>query len=1031
MKKLIFILFLFVSSFAYSQPSGYVAGTQVSWNPNGRDMGFFKPVGWNSSVDLTMTFFSGNGETNSSNYQNNVMAKWFRDLGIDSSGTIYLPGGSTKKVALISINNTSGYWMPDYAADIATGLQALGTDTSAHDRMFIGALSGGVGRAYGYLGNDQSHNSPYRRCFTGGLFSSGTSVDSLIANSTSLLKVYLWSGGNTDSAEQDYNQNMINLYDDLHGTKRIGETVGGGHSSTTWDQFFNITGADSSTNRFIWLLQVGTTNMNPTAMAGSDQVLSVPTTSTTLDGSASYDDVSISSYSWTKLEGGGVTITSPSSSTTTLTGMSQGVYKFRLTVIDNTGLTGFDDIQVVITPTYQTPVQYSITKEAPFMLNGPEYMMKPRRLFDGDTATDWHTGDLNATLYAPFRFILIEDSCMVNNRIKIMPRYGSSTFTIKFYNDARTDSTTVIWNNSGNFSYNWVDTNTTKSISFPVRTIEFESPNSSNIGEIVLYGNVSTGSTVTKYFPEYSYAYNRTGLEFHSIGGNGDEPATMIAGMTKNFTTGKAVWYNDTATSIGSGPHKFVFNVFGNNVLSEYLAYNAQGVNVYTYNNQASGAYYYPTPRLPYTGGGSPYSYYDTITSQVKNMPLGADSVDPTSWRENARLAAAHAIYYGTNTSANASGYDVTFSGGASATIGGGGLKALSIGNEIDADWVDAKRLHKPRVVIAMMSPAYDSAKAKDPNFEIWFGSQARPSADKVKSLSWNSYLYRGYNNLPGDAIPFNWYATNIGGQGSGGHGVSPEDAHFYEAMVELDTTVRRYMGNKKITVQEYGYDASPNTNYSAQIIGSKSRRIVSADWGARAYMWARAAGIDQMNWFRTLDLTNDLNAGADFATSGAGTGFNGAHPDSSFKYWPVGYMLGTLGTVMKNSKGRPTIITNGGNTSYTIMKDTAVSGYDTCTYYSWMGTSNGSTSSVTINAPSGKTFSYIQRVDFKYSGVSGASELGNGDLNGTKTTISPASSITFTATETPVIFRVVETSTGGPTIDYYRRKKSGRHRIQ
>lgn len=1011
MKKLITILLLLASVFAVAQPGGYVAGTQVSWNPNGRDMGYFKPVGWNASVDLTMAFFSGDGETNSSNYQNNAMAKWFRDLGIDSSGTIYLPGGSTKKIALISINNTSGYWMPDYAADIATGLQALGTDTSAHDRMFIGALSGGVGRGYGYLSNDQSHNSPYRRCFTGGLFASGTSVDSVTANATSLLKVYIWSGGASDNGVQNYHNNMLNLYNYLHGTKRIGSTSGGGHSSTTWDDFFNITGADSSTNRFIWLLQVGTTNMNPTAMAGSDQVLTVPTTSSTLNGTGSFDDVSIASYTWTKLSGGSVTITSPSSATTTITGMSQGVYTFRLTVTDNTGLTGYDDIQVVISPVYETPARFYQTKEKPFLLTGPEYMMKPQRLVDNDTSTDWHTGDLNATLYAPFVAKFINDSCMRNMRLRIWPRYGATTVTFRFFNDLHTDSTDVTWTNSGNFTYNWVDTTTTKSIGFSVRSVELISTASYNIGEIEFYGNVVSGATVTKYFPEYNYIRNRTGQEFHSLGGNGDEPASMIAGMTYNFTTGKAVWYNDTATSIGSGAHKFVFNVFGNNVLSEYQAYVAAGLNIYTYNNQASGQYFGDGPKAPYTGGGSPYNYYAVNESQVKNMPLGADSLNPASWRENARLAAAHAIYYGTNSSANASGYDVSFSGGASATIGGGGLKALSIGNEIDADWVDKRRLHKPQVVIAMMSPAYDSAYAKDPNFEIWMGSQARPSLDKVKSYAWWSWRYRGYNNFPAKALPLNWYATTIGGQGSGGHGASPEAANFYREMVGFDTTVRRYLGNLKLTIQEYGYDASPNTNYSAITIGSKSRRVVSADWGARAYLLARAAGIDQMNWFRSLDLTNDLTAGADFATSGAGTGFNGTNPDSSFKYWPVGYMLGTLKSVMKNSIGKPQMINFGDSTSYTILKDTAVSGYDTCTYYAWMGTSNGSTSSVTINAPSGKTFSYIQRVDFKYH--NGITEIGSGDLNGTRTTLTPASSIAFTATETPVMFRVVETSTG------------------
>ena len=50
------------------------------------------------------------------------------------------------------------------------------------------------------------------------------------------------------------------------------------------------------------------------------------------------------------------TITSPSTAPTTITGLAQGSYTFRLTVTDNSGATASDDVVVVVnaqpTPTY-------------------------------------------------------------------------------------------------------------------------------------------------------------------------------------------------------------------------------------------------------------------------------------------------------------------------------------------------------------------------------------------------------------------------------------------------------------------------------------------------------------------------------------------------------------------------------------------------------------------------------------------------------------------------------------------------------
>ena len=82
----------------------------------------------------------------------------------------------------------------------------------------------------------------------------------------------------------------------------------------------------------------------PTANAGSDQTITLPTSSVTLNGGSSTG--SINSYSWTELSGpNNATITSPSAATTTATGLIQGVYVFKLSV--NSG-TSTDQVTITV-----------------------------------------------------------------------------------------------------------------------------------------------------------------------------------------------------------------------------------------------------------------------------------------------------------------------------------------------------------------------------------------------------------------------------------------------------------------------------------------------------------------------------------------------------------------------------------------------------------------------------------------------------------------------------------------------------------
>jgi len=91
-------------------------------------------------------------------------------------------------------------------------------------------------------------------------------------------------------------------------------------------------------------------NQPPVANAGTDQTIQLPTNSVNLDGSKSYDpDGSITAYSWVKVSGpGAVTITNSNTAKPTALGLQQGVYVFQLTVTDNQGATGSDQVTVTV-----------------------------------------------------------------------------------------------------------------------------------------------------------------------------------------------------------------------------------------------------------------------------------------------------------------------------------------------------------------------------------------------------------------------------------------------------------------------------------------------------------------------------------------------------------------------------------------------------------------------------------------------------------------------------------------------------------
>ncbi|MDB5278073.1 MAG: C-terminal target protein [Ferruginibacter sp.] len=90
-------------------------------------------------------------------------------------------------------------------------------------------------------------------------------------------------------------------------------------------------------------------NKAPVANAGADKTITLPANTVALGGSGTDTDGTISSYEWIKVAGpAGGAIGTTNASSTVITSLAKGIYKYALIVKDNKGLTGRDTVQITV-----------------------------------------------------------------------------------------------------------------------------------------------------------------------------------------------------------------------------------------------------------------------------------------------------------------------------------------------------------------------------------------------------------------------------------------------------------------------------------------------------------------------------------------------------------------------------------------------------------------------------------------------------------------------------------------------------------
>jgi hypothetical protein len=91
-----------------------------------------------------------------------------------------------------------------------------------------------------------------------------------------------------------------------------------------------------------------TTNKLPVVKAGSDKVITLPSKSITLVGSATDSDGTITSYQWTKISGAACGMSNATTAKLFTNNLTEGTYTFRLTATDNAGGISSDDVNLTV-----------------------------------------------------------------------------------------------------------------------------------------------------------------------------------------------------------------------------------------------------------------------------------------------------------------------------------------------------------------------------------------------------------------------------------------------------------------------------------------------------------------------------------------------------------------------------------------------------------------------------------------------------------------------------------------------------------
>lgn len=239
------------------------------------------------------------------------------------------------------------------------------------NRIYITGLSAGGATIVEYTGHGPVGGVPFQGRYKVAAFvpmsqAYGDPAQS-IANNIVADSVRGWGFGDNNCATSGCDGHGENTYKLINKMNIAKAGFGrfthyeGGHCC--WNNFYKPTYRETingqSMNIYEWMLQFSQAPVTtPTANAGSNQTITLPTSAVTLNGSGTAGaGHTISSYAWTQLSGPGTAVISnPASASTLVTGLMQGIYLFRLTVTNSASATATANVTITVNPAPQPGV---------------------------------------------------------------------------------------------------------------------------------------------------------------------------------------------------------------------------------------------------------------------------------------------------------------------------------------------------------------------------------------------------------------------------------------------------------------------------------------------------------------------------------------------------------------------------------------------------------------------------------------------------------------------------------------------------
>ncbi len=266
-----------------------------------------------------------------------------------------------------------------------------------NDRVYITGLSAG---GWGAYGSQLNVDTVLAKKFAAIVVNSAATQD---ANKTRFdwfktSKTPVWAVvGNNDVSYRDQNIYMIDeINKRVSGLGKISIRSGIGHGG--WNDVYNGTFKLGTQTMWEWLYMhkrgtavalpppPGPTNTPPTVMVGSAQTITLPTSTVMLTGTATDNDGTVASYSWSKISGPAAgTITSTTTASTSVTGLVAGVYDFQLTATDNLGAKGTAVKRITVNAATTTGLYVTHTLQT----TAPGEVYRPT----GTGLSNWKPGD--------------------------------------------------------------------------------------------------------------------------------------------------------------------------------------------------------------------------------------------------------------------------------------------------------------------------------------------------------------------------------------------------------------------------------------------------------------------------------------------------------------------------------------------------------------------------------------------------------------------------------------------------------------